>query len=684
MARRLPLNNPNSRFERFVVEYDQGEAPEEGVDLYDDHSKSILSENDSPDLGFRFSVNPYRGCLHGCSYCMWGDTAILMADGRTKPLAEIRVGDRIYGTVLRGRYRYYTTTEVLDDWSVVKPAYRVTLDDGTTLVTSGDHRLLSNRGWKHVMRTERGAQRPHLTTNNWLLGTGGFASPPRETVEYRVGYVTGMIRGDGMLGTYDYSGRRRQNEVLHQFRPALVDQEALERTRSYLAVLAIGTHEVMFQAARAGYREVRAIRTSAKASVESIRSLITFPPVASDDWRRGFLAGIFDAEGSYSAGVLRICNKDREIIAAIDEALRHFAWDTAIEWRPNGVGYVRIRGGLREHLRFFHTVDPAISRKRSIEDRALKSFRPLRVASVEPLGFAMRLFDITTGTGDFIANGIVSHNCYARPSHEYLGFGAGTDFERKIMVKRQAPELLREAFERRSWRGELILFSGNTDCYQPLERKLELTRRCLEVCLEYKNPIHIITKGVLVERDFDLLAELSRVAQAGLTLSIPFRDEGVARAMEPYAAAPSRRFETMRRASQAGIDVSINVAPLIPGLNDRDVVPLLEAAKAAGATSAGTSMLRLPGPVAEVFVERLRDALPLAAEKVLTRVREMRGGKLNDPRFGARQTGEGRYAKTVLDLFEVTVHRLGLDHRPAATRATTFARPPRGQLRLFD
>jgi DNA repair photolyase len=274
--------------------------------------------------------------------------------------------------------------------------------------------------------------------------------------------------------------------------------------------------------------------------------------------------------------------------------------------------------------------------------------------------------------------------CYARPSHEYLGFGAGTDFERKIMVKRQAPELLRDAFERRSWRGELVVFSGNTDCYQPLERKLELTRRCLEVCLEYKNPIHIITKGVLVERDFDLLAELSRVAQAGLTLSIPFRDESVARAMEPYAAAPSRRFETMRRASEAGIDVSINVAPLIPGLNDRDVVPLLEAAKAAGAKSAGTSMLRLPGAVAEVFVERLERDLPLAAEKVLARVREMRGGKLNDPRFGARQTGEGRYAKTVLDLFEVTVRRLGLDHRPAAPRATTFARPPRGQLRLFE
>ena len=274
--------------------------------------------------------------------------------------------------------------------------------------------------------------------------------------------------------------------------------------------------------------------------------------------------------------------------------------------------------------------------------------------------------------------------CFARPSHEYLGFGAGTDFERKLMVKRRAPELLREAFEKKSWQGELVVFSGNTDCYQPLERQLALTRGCLEVCLEYKNPVHVITKGTTVERDFDLLVALTRDAGAGLTLSIPFLDEKVARAMEPYAPAPARRLETVRRATAVGIDVSINVAPLIPGLNDRDLVPLLQAAKAAGATSAGTSMLRLPGPVAEVFVERLRRDFPLAADKVLTRVREMRGGKLNDPRFGMRQGGEGRYAQTVLDLFDVTVRRLGLNRRPAAPRASTFKRPARGQLRLFD
>jgi DNA repair photolyase len=273
--------------------------------------------------------------------------------------------------------------------------------------------------------------------------------------------------------------------------------------------------------------------------------------------------------------------------------------------------------------------------------------------------------------------------CYARPSHEYLGFGAGSDFERKLVVKRRAPELLAKAFDKKSWTGELVVFSGNTDCYQPLEKELELTRGCLEVCARYRNPVHVITKSVLVERDLDLLTALRDEAHASVTLSIPFLDVDAARALEPYAPPPSRRIEAVRRLAAAGITVGVNIAPLIPGLNDRAVVPILEAVADAGATSAAIVPLRLPGAVAEVFSERLRDALPLAAEKVLTRVREMRGGKLNDPRFGARMQGSGRYIETVLELFDVTVRRLGLNRREAApARASTFRRPG-PQLDLF-
>jgi len=273
--------------------------------------------------------------------------------------------------------------------------------------------------------------------------------------------------------------------------------------------------------------------------------------------------------------------------------------------------------------------------------------------------------------------------CYARPSHEYLGFGSGSDFERKLVVKRRAPELLAQAFDKKSWRGELVVFSGNTDCYQPLEKSLELTRGCLAVCARYRNPIHVITKSALVERDIDLLTDLTEHAHAGVTISIPFIDAEVARAMEPYAPPPSRRIEAVRRLAAAGINVSVNVAPVIPGLNDRDIVPILEAVRDAGASGAGMVPLRLPGSVAEVFSERLRAAFPLAAEKILTRVREMRGGKLNDSRFGDRMQGSGRYIETVTELFDITVRRLGLEHREPSPRASTFRRPG-PQLSLFE
>src|SRR6267378_3540251 len=266
-----PLSNPPNPWLSTEVEYLE-EIPPAELEVYEDHTREILSHNDSPDVGFSWSVNPYRGCFHACAYCMAGGTPILMGDGTTRSLADVRAGDVVYGTVLRGMYRRYARTPVLAHWQTLKQAFRVTLEDGTTLIASGDHRFLTQRGWKYVTGLTCGAgQRPHLTAGNSLPGTGA----------------------------------------------------------------------------------------------------------------------------------------------------------------------------------------PCIVRKRDIEGRALKNAARLRVMSVEPLGIELPMYDITTGTGDFIANGVVSHNCYARPTHEYLGFGAGTDFDRKITVKPEAPRLLREAFERRSWEGEL-------------------------------------------------------------------------------------------------------------------------------------------------------------------------------------------------------------------------------------
>jgi len=268
--------------------------------------------------------------------------------------------------------------------------------------------------------------------------------------------------------------------------------------------------------------------------------------------------------------------------------------------------------------------------------------------------------------------------CYARPSHEYLGLGAGTDFDRKITVKPEAPRLLREAFERPKWKGELIVFSGVTDCYQPLEASYRLTRGCLEVCAEYRNPVGIITKSPLIERDLDVLQALASVADLGVTVSIPLWDREHAHAIEPHVASPQRRMQIIERLAAAGLDVGVNVAPMIPGLGDEDIARILEAAAAAGARRAGFVFLRLPGSVATVFEERLRQTLPLRAERVLGRVREARGGKLYDSRWGVRGRGEGRYAEAARALFESTARRVGLATGcMGGDDSTTFRRPDR-------
>lgn len=266
--------------------------------------------------------------------------------------------------------------------------------------------------------------------------------------------------------------------------------------------------------------------------------------------------------------------------------------------------------------------------------------------------------------------------CYARPSHEYWGFGAGTDFERKLMVKHKAPELLRAVFDKASWNGEQLVFSGNTDCYQPIERQFELTRRCLQVCAEYRNPVMIITKSALVERDLDVLTELHEKAFASVAVSIPFWNADVARAIEPYVPSPQRRIEVIRKLTGAGIPVAVFVSPLIPGLADSDVIPILEAAREAGACAAHSGMVRLPGAVKDVFIERIQAAFPDRAGKIVARIREMRNGDLNDSNFFTRHRGSGTYIDTVQRIFATTCSRLGFGKHPSAPLGT-FRRPPK-------
>ena len=559
-------------------------------------------------MPMHWTINAYRGCSHACLYCMAPDTPVLMADGRTKPISDLRVGDRIYGTERRGNYRRYVPTEVLAHWRTIKPAYRIELEDGTSLVASADHRFLTNRGWKHVTgRDENGRQRPHLTTTNELLGVGSLADPPKQSDSYRQGYLTGMIRGDAHLGAYYYRRPGRLHGTVFRFRLALADLEALDRAAEFLASFGIRTTRFAFTPKTERHREMAGIRASSRASYFAILNLIEWPREPDHEWQLGFLAGIFDAEGS-AAPVIRISNKDPEILGRTAGALGTFGFDHMLEG-PNAIGCftVRIRGGFAERLRFFHLTDPAITRKLTFDGLAIKSDARLRVVEVRPLGIEIPMYDITTRTGDFIANGVVSHNCFARPTHEYLGLNLGEDFDRKIVVKINAVERLRAELGEPKWQHEAIAMGTNTDPYQRCEGKYKLTRGIVEVLGQHANPFSILTKSPLVVRDLDLLKAAAARAEVSVHFSLGTLDHDAWRATEPGAPDPRRRVDAMARMADAGIDTGALIAPVLPGISDRpeQLAEVVKAIAGAGGRILGASALYLRHGTREHYLDWL-------------------------------------------------------------------------------
>lgn len=413
---------PGYRDPAVIRRFDAPEALD--VRFYEVRARSALNHVPKASrMPFRWTINPYRGCTHACTYCAAGDTDILMADGRTKMLAEIEPGDAIYGTEPRGENRRLTVTLVLDHWTTHKPAYRVTLAGGTELVTSADHRFLAADGWKHVVDDEA-APRPHLEVNDVLLG--------------------------------------------------------------------------------------------------------------------------------------------------IDSCARSAAHDPVVEYEE------------------------------------------LRVASIERLETELKLYDITTGTGDFIANGVVSHNCFARPTHTYLDFNAGRDFEREIVVKVNVPELLRTELARPSWKGEHVALGTNTDPYQWVEGRYKLMPGIWEAFRDFRNPCSVLTKSPLLLRDLSLMKEVAEVAPISANLSVPTLDEKAWRATEPHTPNPRARLEAVAELNRAGIPTGVLVAPLMPGINDapEQVEKILEIATEAGAVSIGGIALHLRGEVREIFFDWLRAHRP--------------------------------------------------------------------------
>lgn len=273
--------------------------------------------------------------------------------------------------------------------------------------------------------------------------------------------------------------------------------------------------------------------------------------------------------------------------------------------------------------------------------------------------------------------------CYARPSHEYLGFSAGLDFETKIMVKMDAAALLEQAFMKKSWKPQPIMFSGDTDCYQPIERKLQLTRKCIEVFKKFKHPVGIVTKNALVTRDIDLLSEMAKENLASVTISITSLNRKLSRKLEPRTSVPLVRFDAVEKLASAGIPVGVLVAPVIPGLTDEEIPAILKMASDRGAYFAAHTIMRLPLAVKELFIEWLRRNYPEKESKIINRIKEVREGKLSDSNFRTRMSGKGKYAESIHRLFKLSCEKYGLNKKKYKIDYSKFRNSTKGQIELF-
>lgn len=273
--------------------------------------------------------------------------------------------------------------------------------------------------------------------------------------------------------------------------------------------------------------------------------------------------------------------------------------------------------------------------------------------------------------------------CYARNSHEYWGYGAGLDFEQKILVKKNAPALLEKHFQKKSWQPEPIVLSGNTDCYQPVEKKLEITRELLKVFLKYKHPVGIITKNALIQRDIDVLSELAKENLTSVFISVTSLSEETRRLLEPRTASIKKRLETIERLTAAGIPVGVMVAPIIPGINSHEIISIVKAVSERGAVKIGHTIVRLNGVIASIFEDWIRNALPDRAAKVLNQIASCHDGNLNDSTYGRRMKGDGNIARHINRQFEIAKSKYMSDRVLSTLNCEAFVRTDRGQLGLF-
>jgi DNA repair photolyase len=483
--------------------------------------------------------------------------------------------------------------------------------DGTRLVASGDHRFLTRAGWRHVSSSP-GTGRPHLVVGDVLYGVGHLADPPKETPDYRAGYLCGLVRGDATHRPPSRTASARS--ASHAACPP--DRATTERASQ----------------GRAAWD-----RADEYLQDVALQHALRWPETPSDGWFRGFLAGAYGSTGQTDGMGVRFESRDRSFLSRVSDALRHIGVPSrqSADEPFDAVPAVRISDGLWEALRFRHATAAAAPLEAT--GRQVRGDGQLAVVDIQALGLTLPLYDITTGTGDFIADGVVSHNCFARNTHTFLDLDAGHDFDSKIVVKVNAGELVRRELAAPRWRGAPIAMGTNVDCYQRAEGRYRLMPGILTALRDFANPFSILTKGTLILRDLDLLRQAASVTDVSLSVSVGFVDEAMWRAVESGTPSPRRRLDAVRTLTDAGFSVGVLMAPILPGLTDTDqsIEATVAAIAEAGAVSVSPLALHLRPGAREWYAAWLTREHPGLAP----RYRELFAGGSYAPQAYQREIG---------------------------------------------
>ncbi|GAA1173334.1 intein-containing Rv2578c family radical SAM protein [Pseudonocardia alaniniphila] len=627
-----------------------------GTVFHEVEAKSVLNRvPGSSPVPFRWTVNPYRGCSHACVYCLAGSTRVLLADGRVRPIAQLRVGDAVMGTEVVGGQRRYVPTTVLAHWSTSKPAYRVRLAGGTELVASGEHRFLSDRGWRHVSGGWcRSGLRPRLRPGAGLLGPGpeamtGWEQRPH-TAAYRQGYLCGLVRADGPVVDdvpgcgVDQCGVDHR-EIGHcgvdhsgGFPSDHLELEALGRVHHFLAEAAQHVVELPVAVPAGGWEPGRIAAPTGRGGIAPITDVVRWPENPGVDWNAGFLAGVVDARGAVEGGELRIRHTAPEIVRRVTSALRRLGLRHTVHTERHAEGgrravrTVRLLGGAGALLRLVRLADPAVGKLRDLGGAPVSGGAELAVESVQSLGVEMPMYDITTGTGDFVAEGVISHNCFARNTHTYLEFDAGADFDSQIVVKVNVARVLERELRAPRWGREPVAMGTNTDPYQRAEGRYRLMPGVIRALAGSGTPFSLLTKGTVLSRDLPLITAAAADVPVGLGVSIALVDRSLQSRLEPGTPSPAARLDLVRRISDAGLSCGVMVAPVLPLLTDsaEALDALLAQVKAAGATGATVLALHLRPGTREWFLDWLAREHPTLVEPY---ARLYRRGAYVDPAY---------------------------------------------------